>query len=82
LIEPEHRPPLLTHNQIISLVVGQLLVGIFIIFMGGTILHYYFPVSGDYGVYIEGIILGVLVVVHVNRVAQVYREAIRRREDE
>lgn len=53
-------------------------MGLFIIFMAGTILHYYLPVSGAYGVYIEGVLLGVIVALHVNKVINMYHETCRR----
>ena len=82
MIDPEHKQPLLTQKQILAVCVSQVVVGLFIIFMVGTFMHYYFPVSGDYGVHFEGLILGVLVALHLNRVAHVWRELVSRREEE
>jgi hypothetical protein len=76
----QETPPL-NQNQRIALAVSQLLIGIFIIFMAGTILHHYIPLPGASGVYFEGIFLGIVVVLHVKRVLAVYEET-RGTEDE
>lgn len=70
---PDVPTPPLSKNQRVALAVVQLLMGIFIIFMAGTILHHYMPVPGVYGVYFEGFVLGVVVVLHVNKVILVYK---------
>ncbi len=77
MIDPEHKPPILSENQRIALAVSQLLIGIFIIFMAGTILHHYIPLPGVYGVYFEGILLGIMVILHGNRVLDLYERSGR-----
>jgi len=74
VIDPPNNPPPLSSKQRISLVIGQTFIGLFIIFMAGTILHYYVPVSGPYGVHIEGVLLGIFTVLHLRRVLQVWWE--------
>lgn len=81
MIDPEHFPPILTKKQRIALFFSQLFIGLFIIFMAGAILHHYLPMPGTYGVHYEGIFLGVIVVLHVKRVLEVYEET-GRTEDE
>jgi len=74
LIDPPHSPQPLSFKQRIALAVSQTAIGLFIIFMAGTILHYYVPVSGPYGVHIEGVLLGIFTVLHFRRVLQVWWE--------
>ena len=74
MTDPPSSPPPLSENQALALAVSQLLIGLFIIFMAGTILHHYVPVSGPYGVYIEGILLGIMVIIHGNRVLEIYEK--------
>ena len=74
MTDPPNVPtPPLSENQRIALAVSQLLIGLFIIFMAGTILHHYLPLPGDYGVHFEGIFLGVVVVLHLGRVVEAYK---------
>lgn len=70
---PNVPTPPLTQKERIALAVSQLFVGLCIIFVAGTILHHYLPVPGTYGVLFEGLVLGIVVVLHVNRVAEVYQ---------
>lgn len=78
MTDPPNVPtPPLSLNQRIALAVSQLLMGIFIIFMAGTILHHYMPLPGAFGVYVEGIILGILVILHGNRVLEAYEKSGR-----
>lgn len=77
MTDPPSSPPPLIENQRIALAVSQLLIGIFIIFMAGTILHHYIPLPGAFGVYFEGIFLGIVVVLHGNRVLELYEKTGR-----
>ena len=70
---PNFPTPPLTQGQKITLAVSQLFVGFCIIFVAGTILHNYMPVPGYYGVDFEGLVLGIVVVLHIKRVAAVYQ---------
>lgn len=75
MTDPPNVPtPPLTQKQRIALFFSQLFIGLFIIFMSGTILHDYLPMPGSYGVHIEGIFLGVIVVLHLKRTFDVYEE--------
>lgn len=71
-MDPENDLPKLSQNQRVALFVSQLLIGLFIIFMAGAILHRYLPMPGAYGVHVEGLFLGVIVALHVKRVILVY----------
>ena len=73
MIDPEHERPPLSEKQRVALAVSQLVIGLFIILMAGTILHHYLPFPGDYGVHLEGVLIGIFVVLHIKRVLVVYQ---------
>lgn len=53
---------LLSHKEKIIICCSHMAVVIFVVFMVGTLLHYYIPIEGSYGIHIEGVMLGAALI--------------------